>query len=344
MTIEQGLEYVRCPLCRADNTELLFIGRDRNLKRPGHFPVVRCRQCGLIYTNPRPTIERLFAEFYTADYAPYQVILADAHGETSFFIRVKRYLKQTTLITHYGYVSRARSRPRFWEKALTWPLRNSFPDIPRFIPGGRLLEVGCASGYFLAMLRDLGWDVCGVEPNMCAAQRARDAGLDVRTGTLEQIAFPNCSFDVVIMMHVLEHVPDPLATLAEVMRILKPGGMLIVAVPNCASLSARLFGERWSGWDLPRHLTHFTPNSLQQMLDKVGLRVESMHDQRNPNIIFRSLRISRDESTSIIMRSLYNFLLTVAPAVLAIKILIFVLHMLGQSGGVVVVARKPHLT
>ena len=122
------------------------------------------------------------------------------------------------------------------------------------------------------MMDKLGWETCSMEPDIRSAQLARDAGLDIYTGTLEQAAFPDIPFGVVVMLHVLEHVPDPVATLVEIVRILRPNDLLSLAVPHCGSLGARLFQEQWFGWNLRRHLMHFTPYHLPQMLEGVGMQ------------------------------------------------------------------------
>ena len=90
------------------------LGRDRYLKQPGRFPIVRCRQCGLAYTNPRLTFQRLFAEFYIEEYGPHQIGLMDLARPACLVARLKQYLKQTTLASHYGYLTRQDS-PRLWQ-------------------------------------------------------------------------------------------------------------------------------------------------------------------------------------------------------------------------------------
>ena len=138
---------------------------------------------------------------------------------------------------------------------------------------GRLLDVGCGSGQFLANMRDLGWEVMGVEPDPEAARVAREKlGLEVCQGTLAESEFPQDSFDVVTMSHVIEHVPDPLGLLKECKGILKPGGRLVLVTPNIESLGARVFGEFWRGWEPPRHLFLFSPRTLSRCVESAGLQ------------------------------------------------------------------------
>jgi SAM-dependent methyltransferase len=133
------------------------------------------------------------------------------------------------------------------------------------------LDVGANDGFFLHLARQSGWDVQGVEIAESAAAYAREVfDLDVFVGQLTEANFPDQAFDVVTFWHVLEHVHDPLGHLQETYRILKPGGLLIVEVPNISSWQARLFGARWRALDTPRHLYHFSPDSLKAMLQKAG--------------------------------------------------------------------------
>jgi SAM-dependent methyltransferase len=139
-------------------------------------------------------------------------------------------------------------------------------------------------------MRDLGWRVVGVEPSADAVRTARERlGLDVREGTLEQAALPAGSADVVTMRMVLEHVPDPRRVLAEAHRIMRPGGRILLSVPNAGSLEARAFGPRWFAWELPRHLSHFDPGSLGRMLRQAGFEGIRVRHLVNANNLAASL-------------------------------------------------------
>jgi SAM-dependent methyltransferase len=139
---------------------------------------------------------------------------------------------------------------------------------------GTLLDVGTGVGTLLEVARDRGFAVRGVELSEWASAHARTAkGLDVATGTLEEARFPDRSFDVVVINHVLEHVPEPGPALAEIRRILKDDGLLVVGVPNAGSLMAVLLGPRWSSWRPEQHAWHFTPATLSALVRNAGFRV-----------------------------------------------------------------------
>jgi SAM-dependent methyltransferase len=138
---------------------------------------------------------------------------------------------------------------------------------------GRVLDVGCGRGLLLRAFQRHGWEVRGTEFSDGAARYPREMlGLTVDVGSLEDLALPAAHFDAVTLWHVLEHVPDPRVTLAEAHRLLKPGGALLVGVPNFGGWEARFARGRWFHLDVPRHLTHLTRATLTQALTAAGFR------------------------------------------------------------------------
>jgi len=241
------LEETNCNLCGSNDTEPVYAEKDRLMKLPGSFQLVRCRQCGLLYINPRPTFEEM-GRFYPDDYLPYKVTRENASSSVAH------------LDHSYGYWKRARL------------IHAHYPQ------GGRILDVGCATGDFLHMMERVGnWEVHGVEVDSGAASSARKVyGLDVKDGQLTDVHYPGAHFDVITIWDVLEHVHDPSAYLADMHRILRPGGLAIVRVPNVETWDARLFGEHWVGLDAPRHLYIFSAQTLEVFLEKAGFTVQKM--------------------------------------------------------------------
>jgi 2-polyprenyl-3-methyl-5-hydroxy-6-metoxy-1,4-benzoquinol methylase len=138
---------------------------------------------------------------------------------------------------------------------------------------GRLLDIGCSNGAYLAAMREKGWDVEGVEFDDDAAECARNSrNLKVIQGDVEEAVcqLRENSFDVVTMWHVLEHSFDPAAALKQIHRVLKPGGIVMLEVPNFASPRVSLFRRYWYPMDIPRHWYQFTPATMKTVLTKAG--------------------------------------------------------------------------
>jgi SAM-dependent methyltransferase len=138
----------------------------------------------------------------------------------------------------------------------------------------RLLEVGAAAGFFLDEARRRGYGGVGIEPNATMSIHARNVlGLDVRTGTLEEIELEAGSFDAACVFHVLEHLRHPLDTVELIRESVRPGGHVLVEVPNSESASARRLGTSWPPLDLPHHVGQHGPRSLRTLLERAGLEV-----------------------------------------------------------------------
>jgi SAM-dependent methyltransferase len=226
-------------MCGNLERRLLFTGRDLLLQGPGSFQMVQCEDCGFVYLNPRPSWEVIQHLYYPEDYEPYT--------ETTQVPAIKRLIRSGGLI-----------RKRM--------------IVERQVSSGTLLDVGCASGDFLQVMADQGhWDVFGLEPNELAASYAESlAGASVYRESIEGVTLPKSRFDIITMWHVLEHLYQPKSALSKMWSALKPEGKLIVAVPIVDSLDARLFGEYWSGYDIPRHLGVYSRVTLRDALLDTG--------------------------------------------------------------------------
>jgi 2-polyprenyl-3-methyl-5-hydroxy-6-metoxy-1,4-benzoquinol methylase len=143
-------------------------------------------------------------------------------------------------------------------------------------PVGRLLDVGCGGGRFLNRMKKHGWQVEGTDFDKQATKKVTSRyGIKTHIGDLTQCALPTSSFDVITLSQVIEHLYDPQATLRECLRILKPGGLLVMTTPNVNSLGASEFGAFWRGWEAPRHLHLFSLDSLQNMSVGAGFAIDT---------------------------------------------------------------------
>lgn len=145
--------------------------------------------------------------------------------------------------------------------------------VLRFKKTGKALEVGSSTGVFLSLLKEREWEVLGIEPSMAAADTAQKKGIPTLNTTFKKAELKDSTFDLVVFNHVLEHMEDPIGILKKANRVLKKDGIILIDVPNFASLSARIFGSSWQ-YILPKeHRWHFTPKSLTALLGKSGFKV-----------------------------------------------------------------------
>ncbi|MBC7262807.1 MAG: class I SAM-dependent methyltransferase [Chloroflexi bacterium] len=237
------MEEVRCNLCGGDSTV--------PVAQINGFNIVRCQHCGLTYVNPRLNIDEVHA-IYDERYYRNEGL---QNGNGSQFFGYDDYLGD--------------------EENIRLTFAKRLRTIEVYVERGRLLDIGCATGFFLNVARDHGWDVVGTEVSEYSVDYARSHfGLDVRLGTLRDIRFESDTFDVVTMWDVIEHLTDPMGELQEIRRILRPGGLLSIITPNVDSLVARVLGPRWEEFRRVReHLYFFSPRTLAAMLDRVGFVV-----------------------------------------------------------------------
>jgi SAM-dependent methyltransferase len=271
------MEAVACIICGSTGgtTRVVPYTGDCGIDKKEQFTLVTC-QCGFTYLNPRPTREEMKA-YYPEEYYP-PVEISRRKQVDRFFKRLSSFLKKGIREEFYGYPGEQRSwLARVARRVFLYPeychLLLVGRDILPFRGQGRLLDVGCGPGRLLQELREYGWDVHGVDFSSVAVSRARSVGLDVRQSDLLSTEFATDFFDVVLFSHSLEHVFDPVATLREAHRILKPGGRLLLFLPNAGSAEAALFGQWWVAWDPPRHLFHFNKGSVTRLLDKTGFGI-----------------------------------------------------------------------
>jgi SAM-dependent methyltransferase len=247
---------------------VLYAGlRDRAFRAaPGTWALKRCHGCRSAFLDPRPnaqTIGLAYSSYYT-------------HGATTPpppVGRLRQALANDYLRARWGYVQGptipgGRLIPRVTRS------RGAIVDrevrhLPA-TPGGRLLDVGCGSGGFLARMAVLGWRAEGVDPDPAAVASARQAGVDVTRGTLANLDPGEQAFDAITLSHVIEHLRDPAEDLRRANLLLRPGGLLWIATPNLEGLGRRRFGRDWRGLEPPRHLVMFTRASLERLVRSAG--------------------------------------------------------------------------
>lgn len=247
------LDDIPCNLCGADNPETLFEAGVAQINR-----IVRCVQCGLMYSSPR---SRPVDQEAIKDYDPDQTRKAADYDPT-------RYEKERLQVRDYA---------------------DTRAELARLYPGrGSLVEIGCGMGFQLEAFHKDGWDVTGIEPDRGFCQFiAEFHGLKALPTILEEASLPEASIDVVVFLHVIEHVPDPLGTLRSIYRVLKPGGHLVIETPRFDSLMFRLFGHRERSLNCDGHIYFFTTETLRRLCEKAGF------EPRQCKYVGRSLSLER---------------------------------------------------
>lgn len=271
-----------CLLCGNETLVFRFQNQDRLYHLPGKFGMVECSQCGLLMLSPRPKsdeIGRYYPEDYGAYVEPDQRHLMSVGGLRA---KIKEIVRGSVLSTlGYGTESislfqrllRPFARRRYF-LAATYGYGDRFPQ---FVPGGNALEVGCGNGVFLSVLKKHGWKVCGVDLSTQAAEMAKKVfDIDVWVGQIEDAGIPAESFDYIHLSHVVEHFYDPMRAIVSISKLLKPGGILYMEVPNAAGIRAKLSGSYWYGWDAPRHVVMFSPKTSRELLEACGLKVKKL--------------------------------------------------------------------
>ncbi len=233
------MEYTACNLCSSRDT-IDYRKVQANAPKIAEFNLVRCRRCGMIYLNPRPTREEM-AAFY--------LLWPQAKKE-----EINQY--HSTRVIWRGQKKKMNLLRRFLGKQK-----------------GRILDVGCGSGEFLSLMKKAGWQVTGLEYGKAASSLAREKfNIEVNNADLLDTHFADKSFEVVTFWHSLEHLYQPKETLEEVKRILKDDGLVFIALPNIDNLANRIFKDSWYT-NTPRHLFQFTSRTIETLLAGVKFKI-----------------------------------------------------------------------
>ncbi len=316
---EVTLEEVdRCLVCSSIEHLEVFTAHDTLHDLPGKWPVRRCAHCGHGFTSPRPDRDSI-SLYYPTDYSPFASPIA--HQEPPTW--------KSKLRGIFG--------PLFNPREVIMP--------PAWRPG-KALEVGCGSGRFLVELARRGWTVQGVEPSLSATCNLEATfGVPVVQGTVDSVDFPPSSFDMVVGLMVLEHLHDPLSDTRKIASWIRPGGWFMGSVPNCASWEFRVFGPDWFALQVPTHLSHFTPSSLNRLLIETGFEAPQILGQRNVSNLMVHLGRALERQGWPLARVFLDYPVH-GPRTLRLAAwpLATLLAAIGQAGRMTFIARKPSAT
>lgn len=237
------VRYTNCPVCGSPEIKLMLSPKDYTVSGQT-FPIVECGQCSLRFTQDVPD-ERSIGPYYKAE-----SYISHTNTSKGLINRIYKTVRRKTLVRKRKLVEKFTGKKN-----------------------GKLLDVGSGTGSFVNEMKQAGWETLGLEPDEDARRIAGEQHQLELAAPAVLYNLPQESFDAVTLWHVLEHVHDLNGYIRQLKKILAPAGRLFIAVPNYTSLDAKIYGEFWAAYDVPRHLYHFSPLSMQTLMEKNGLRI-----------------------------------------------------------------------
>ena len=236
-----------CPSCGNSSFHNELITEDFSVSNES-FAIVKCGKCSLLFTNPRPQLESL-SKYY--DFPEYISHSNQTRSLTDIIYKIVR----------------------------NYSLKKKFKLINSFSTSNSLLDYGCGTGHFLNTVHKNKWTVIGVEPNNNAHQNIER---NIKKYIYPSIQYvpKNQKFGIITLWHVLEHIHDLSNTIETLKSLLEKNGRLVIAVPNPNSYDAKYFKSHWAAYDVPRHLYHFTQDSMKYMLKKHNLKLENIEPMK----------------------------------------------------------------
>jgi 2-polyprenyl-3-methyl-5-hydroxy-6-metoxy-1,4-benzoquinol methylase len=228
-----------CPNCDSKE-QTKFLNCIDNTYSKETFTIVKCSKCDLAFTNPIPEIKDLGKYYESKEYISHT---NNNKGWFNTLYQIARLINIKSKLKTIGYKK------------------------------GNLLEIGSGTGELIDACKKAGWKITGIEPSMKARKNAKD-NLNLELFEhIDQAKLKDKSQDIIMMWHVLEHIPNLKETTQKINRLLKDDGRLIIAVPNYKSYDANHYKENWAAYDVPRHLLHFNKNTMAKVLNRAGLKV-----------------------------------------------------------------------
>jgi 2-polyprenyl-3-methyl-5-hydroxy-6-metoxy-1,4-benzoquinol methylase len=240
-----NIHYNNCPVCDSKDFSHYLNAQDWGYSKKD-FEIVKCSKCSFAFTQDVPDQEDIAVYYHHSDYV--------SHTDTNEGLFFKVYHKV---------------REHMLNKKRVW--------VEKHTKKGSVLDIGAATGYFLANLKNNGWKVLGFEPEESAREIAKTKnGIDL-IDDFEPLFQEGKKFDAITMWHVLEHVHELNLYFEHFKKLLTDEGKVFIAVPNHDSLDASFYKEKWAAWDMPKHLWHFNPASLEVLAEKHGFQLEKMY-------------------------------------------------------------------
>lgn len=237
------IHHSKCPICLSDSVRLHFPVTDSSISGET-FPVWHCEHCDVMFTQVVPD-EKEIGRYYASE-----AYVSHTDSRQGLINRIYHVVRNITVKNKRKWVTDGTGRNT-----------------------GKILDIGCGTGAFLECMRKSGWEVTGIEPDPVARNNARSLH-GVEPLEPEAIdSLPEGSFHAITMWHVLEHVHTLHSYIEKIKKLLAPSGRLFIAVPNYTSGDAVAYKQYWAAWDVPRHLYHFSPKSMEWLMHRHGFRI-----------------------------------------------------------------------
>ena len=243
--MNEKIHYSECPVCNSQNINPLLTIKDYSVSKQD-FVIWQCTECSLRFTQDVPDENSISSYYKSPDYI--------SHSNTNKGFINKTYQK----VRNYTLEEKAKLIIKETHET-----------------SGSLLDIGSGTGAFLAVMKKKGWEVKGIEPDEDARRLTKQLyNLDIDNPTVLN-SIRGSSFNAITLWHVLEHVHQLHDYIEHLKRILKPQGKFFIAVPNYQSTDSNIYRSYWAAYDVPRHLYHFSPNSIEVLMQKHGLKVDA---------------------------------------------------------------------
>ena len=238
--------YKSCPNCGDKNISFVLSAKDNTVSGE-EFEIWECKNCTQRFTQNVPGKEDIGKYYQSENYI--------SHSDTSkgFINNLYHKVRKRTLIQKRKLIENFTGKTN-----------------------GNILDVGAGTGAFLNTMKNANWNCTGIEPDKNAREKAKELyGLDLKEAS-DFYSFPDQTFDAITLWHVLEHVHDLHEYINQLKKLLKPEGKLFIAVPNYTSPDEKIYNEYWAAYDVPRHLYHFSPESMKKILNSYGFNIDKM--------------------------------------------------------------------
>lgn len=294
------VHYSQCPVCTSADIRNALTVKDHSVSGK-IFTIAECGRCTLRFTQDPPDAVSIGPYYKAEEY------ISHTNTTKGLVNRVYQFVRKRTMV----------SKRKLMEKVTG-------------VKKGRMLDLGSGVGSFVDEMQKHGWEVTGLEPDADARKVGRELYGVHLSDTKEFYQLNAGTFDAITMWHVLEHVHDLSAYIQQLGRILKENGKLLIAVPNYTSLDAEKYGEYWAAYDVPRHLYHFSPKSMQYLVEKHGLKITGYRPMWYDSFYISLLSSKYEHGRSNWIPAIWNGLLSDLRALGDVKKCSSVIYIIGK--------------